>query len=463
MNSHLDWSAYEGGSDFGFGEPFGAAVTPGSGFGTAAGACAGKLQCLSLAPGVMCPSYRATRDERHSTRHRALSLQAALDGHPGGQAFSGPTLHEAMDLCVGCKGCKRECPNGVDMALLNVEARARRWAEVGSVPLRERLFAHLPRLVPTLSRLRGLLRLRDLVPGMAWLGERALGVSARRALPLPAARGFLACRAEEVVGEGGTGEVVLLVDTFSNHFEPGIAHAAVDVLTAAGYRVHLARAPGGERPLCCGRSFLSGGLVEDARSEARRMVRALLPYVERGLTIIGLEPSCLLMLRDEYYALGLGDAVPRIANAALLLEEFLAREHDAGRLRLSLDGIDGAHALVHGHCHQKAFGVMPAMLKVLGLVPGLKVELVETSCCGMGGAFGYEAEHYDVSMAMAELDLLPALRRAPPTAVVVANGTSCRQQILDGVHRSALHIAKILQAALPGAGAGSRGGRGFPN
>lgn len=449
MGSHLDWSAYEGSSDFGFGmgDAFGSPPVPGSGFGKAVGTCTGKLQCQNLKPGLMCPSFRATRDTTHATYHRASTLQAALDGRLGERAFSSAALTAALDLCVSCKGCKRECPNGVDMALLSVEAKARRWAEAGEVPRRTRLFAYLPRLASRLAKWRGLLRFQALLPGTGWLAEKLLGISARRQLPLPARESFLDSLPDAAVGSGEAGDVVLLADTFSNHFEPQIAQAALAVLTAAGYRVHLARAPDAQRPLCCGRTFLSQGLVDEARAEARRTVEALLPYVERGLTIIGLEPSCLLMLRDEYHALGLGEAVPKIARASLLFEEFLVREHRAGRLRLALKPL-ATQALIHGHCHQKVFNIMPAMLEVLGWIPGLQVQQIESSCCGMAGSFGYEAEHYAASMAMAELDLLPAVREAGDGTLLVANGTSCRHQIEDGAHKNAQHLAEILQTAL---------------
>jgi len=449
MKSHLDWSAYEGGNDFGFGlDPFAAPPQPGSGFAKAAGTCTGKRHCLSLDPGLMCPSFRATRDERHSTRYRAETLQAAIAGDMGETAFSSAAMQSAMALCVGCKGCKRECPNGVDMALLNVETRARQWAELGRAPWRDRLFAHLPRFAERLSAWRFPLRLIEALPGAAWARQRLLGISARRHLPLPAPQSFLASKPEPLHGNGDKGDVVLLADTFSNHFEPQIAHAALNVLTTAGYRVHLARPAPRARPLCCGRTFLSSGLVDEARIEARRTLDTLLPYAQRGLPIIGLEPSCLLMLRDEYHALGLGEGVREVARAAVLLEEFLAREHTAGHLDLPLKNAEGAHALVHGHCHQKAFGALPAMHQVLGLIPGLRVDTIESSCCGMGGAFGYEAEHFDVSMAMGELDLFPAVRKAAPGALLVANGTSCRQQIRDGAERESRHIALILQDAL---------------
>ena len=238
------------------------------------------------------------------------------------------------------------------------------------------------------------------------------------------------------------------MDTFSNHFDTETAKAALEVLAAGGYRVYIARPSAGERPLCCGRTFLSNGLVEEARQEALRTVEALSPYAEQGLPIIGLEPSCLLMLRDEYYTLGLGEKVDKISKSALLLEEFLAREIDGKRLNLKLQPLPTTQAMVHGHCHQKAFGAMKAMRKVLGLVPDLKVEFIESSCCGMAGAFGMEAEHYEVSMQMAELALLPQVRGSSADTLLIANGTSCRHQIRDGAQREGVHLAQVLRNAL---------------
>ena len=251
------------------------------------------------------------------------------------------------------------------------------------------------------------------------------------------------------------GEVVLWADTFDNWFEPDNLRAARRVLQAAGYRVHVARAAADAdpaRPLCCGRTFLSAGLVDEARAEARRTLAALAPYVERGVPVVGLEPSCLLTMRDEFLVMGLGDAARRLAGQALLFEEFLAREHAEGRLSLPLQALPERTALLHGHCHQKAFDAVRPIETVLKLVPGLEVKTVESSCCGMAGAFGYEAEHYEVSMKMGELSLLPAVREAGPDTVVVADGTSCRHQIADGASRDAVHVAVLLDRALDGSG-----------
>jgi Fe-S oxidoreductase len=330
------------------------------------------------------------------------------------------------------------------------------------ISLKDRMIAWLPRYAHWAARLSGLANLRDAVPGMAVLGERLLGLSAKRSLPKWRSDAFHRDPAAQPQGAETAGEVVLLVDTFNNYFEPDNARAALAVLQAAGYRVHRARAAEegkeGARPLCCGRTFLASGLVDEARAEARRTIAALRPYVERGLPIIGLEPSCLYTLRDEFKSMLPGAETDALAARAMLLEEFLAAEHQAGRLKLRLQALPQKKALLHGHCHQKAFGAMSAVEQVLRLVPELQVETVESSCCGMAGAFGYEAEHYDVSMKMAEAALLPALRRAGADTLFVADGTSCRHQIHDGLkdgerpgaaEREAVHVAQVLARALP--------------
>ena len=241
--------------------------------------------------------------------------------------------------------------------------------------------------------------------------------------------------------------MVLFADTFNTWFEPDNAHAAERVLEAAGFRV-VSATPPGERPLCCGRTFLSAGLVDEARAELRRTLAALAPWLERGVPVVGLEPSCLFTFRDEFAAILPGAEADLLAAHAFLLEEFLALENNAAKLQPRLKKTPWDKALLHGHCHQKAFGAMSAVEAALRLVPGLAVETIETSCCGMAGAFGYEAEHYDASIGMAERDLLPAVRRAAADSVIVADGTSCRHQIKDGTGREAVHVARVLAAAL---------------
>lgn len=447
MQTELDWSAYD---SYGAGDAYAQVPAAGGGFGRAAAVCIGNRQCQRDGNGVMCPSFRATKDPVHSTHHRAQTLKAALNGELGTSPFTGPELAAAMDLCVGCKGCKRECPNGTDMALLRTEARAQRWQALGRVPRRERWLAAVPRWLGHLRPLRALLWLRERLPSVAAIAERLTGISARRSLPRVSARAFLQGVDGEVYGPADGREVALLIDTFSNHLDPATAQAALDLLLAGGYRVHLPRAPRGAAALCCGRTWLSSGLVDAARTQARRTIDALWPLVERGVPVIGLEPSCLLMLRDEYHALVPGERVEQVAKSALLLEEFLAREHDAKRLSLVLRLADGTRAAVHGHCHQKAFGAMKAMRKVLGLVHGLETNFIESSCCGMAGSFGYEVEHFDQSMRMAELALLPAVRALDADTLLIANGTSCRHQIRDGAQRSSVHLAQVLRRALVG-------------
>jgi Fe-S oxidoreductase len=243
-------------------------------------------------------------------------------------------------------------------------------------------------------------------------------------------------------------EVILFADTFNRYFERENLDAALSVLAAGGYRVHLATpADGSSRPLCCGRTFLSIGRVDEARKEAERVLAALDPFVSRGVPVVGLEPSCILGFRDEIPAIMKDARAQRLGAHALLLEEFLAREAKAGRLDLQLAPV-AKRALLHGHCHQKSFDVLAPVESVLKLIPGLAVETIESSCCGMAGAFGFAAETIDASLAMGELSLLPAVRKAEPDALIVADGTSCRHQIHDGTGRAALHVARVLALSL---------------
>jgi FAD/FMN-containing dehydrogenase/Fe-S oxidoreductase len=455
LDTALDWSEWNAPGSIAAGGTANAAS--GLGFIAAVEMCNNNGHCRKFDAGSMCPSYRATGNERDLTRGRANTLRLALSGQLGADAFTSDAMREAMDLCVSCKGCKRECPTGVDMAKMKIEF-LHHYHKRHGLSLKDRLIAWLPRYAPWAARLSWLANLRDAIPGLAALSESLLGLSARRSLPRWRGDPFLSGARAPARTEGeAQREVVLLVDTFNNYFEPDNARAALAVLEAAGYRVHLARAAGNDRPLCCGRTFLASGLVDEARAEARRTMDALRPYVERGLPIIGLEPSCLYTLRDEFKSMVPGADVDALAARAVLFEEFLAAEHQAGNLNLRLNPLPQKKALLHGHCHQKAYGAMSQVAQVLGLVPDLKVETVESSCCGMAGAFGYEAAHYDVSMKMAEASLLPALRKADAETLLVADGTSCRHQIHDGLSngrahaegaRDAVHVAQVLARAL---------------
>jgi FAD/FMN-containing dehydrogenase/Fe-S oxidoreductase len=422
----LDWSEW---------------TVPGSsstGFAAAVEMCNNNGHCRKFDAGTMCPSFRVTGDEKHLTRGRANTLRLAISGQLGEDAFTSEEMYETLALCVSCKGCRRECPTGVDMAKMKIEFLLHYHARHG-YSLKDKLVAYLPRYAPWASRFAGITNAYQRI------GKRALGFAVQRSLP-KWRRAFLGSL-RSLDSSGSAGEVVLFVDTFNNYFEPENARAALAVLDRAGYGVHIARPAKGSRPLCCGRTFLAAGMVEEARTEARRVLEALKPHVERGVPVIGLEPSCILGLRDEFKSLLPGADTDALASHALLLEEFLVREHDAGRLDLKLAPLR-QKALLHGHCHQKAFGAMPAVQRALALVPELKVETIESSCCGMAGAFGYEADHYEASMKMAELSLLPKVRAAGEDTILVADGTSCRHQIEDGAARKAVHVAQVLARAL---------------
>jgi len=415
-----------------------------SGFAKAVEMCNNNGHCRKFDAGTMCPSYRVTRDEQHTTRGRANTLRLVLSGQLASEDLAGDAVAAALDLCVSCKGCRRECPTGVDMARLKIEARAARAQSRGLTP-RERLFAYLPRYAGSLSRTQWLPALRERIPGAAHLGERALGISARRSLPRWQGD-YLRARTTPSADAQQEKQLLLFVDTFSNHFAHENAAAACRVLERAGYMVHT-NAIAGERPLCCGRTFLAAGLVDEARAEARRSLDALLPWIRRGVAVVGLEPSCLLGMRDEFLSYGFGADARALADNAFLFEEFLVREKAGGRFMLAFERAPASEAVVHAHCHQKAFAVTTAMTEVLGWIPGMSSRLVESSCCGMAGTFGYESEHYDVSMAMGELALLPAVRSAPQS-LIIADGFSCRHQIRDGAGRDALHVARVLERAL---------------
>jgi Fe-S oxidoreductase len=297
------------------------------------------------------------------------------------------------------------------------------------------------------SRVGGLLSALEHMPLIGAATKRALGLATERSLPR-FKTSFLGRQTElKPLASTSGREVLLFVDTFNNYIDTQNALAAQQVLQAAGYTVHLNHRPG-ERPLCCGRTFLSAGMVDQAKAEARRTLDALVPFVKRGVAIVGLEPSCLLTLRDEFLDYGYGEEAKQLARHAFLFEEFLVKEHKAGRLTLELKALETKTAMLHGHCHQKAFDALTPVQTVLSWIPGLNVSTIESSCCGMAGSFGYEAEHHAASMAMAEMSLLPAIRNRAEGTVVVADGTSCRHQIQDGAETKATHTAVLLAQAL---------------
>ena len=488
MATALDWSAWPG---------------AGGGFQGAVEMCNNNGECRKLAGGAMCPSYRVTRNEEDVTRGRANTLRFAISGQLGPDALSSEEVLHALSLCVSCKACRRECPTGVDMAKMKIEVlAARNDRRHGWLSLRDRLVAYLPRYARLAGALAPLINLRNRSGFLARLMEKAAGISARRQMPewrwrtfdvrtshfdrqeqspprsqsanpntSPPPRGEGAGvggqpntpsqphhptpnpspsrggEKERVNPAGSIRTVALLADTFNRIFEPENLHATVEVLTQLGYRVEVIGAGRRGRPVCCGRTFLSAGLVEEARAEARRLLEAVQPYLGTGTPIVGIEPSCLLTLRDEMLVMGLGAEAETLSRQAVMLEELIAAEAKAGRIAVPIGRLEGTVHL-HTHCHQKAFGVAGPVEQTLRLVDGLKVKAIDSGCCGMAGSFGYQAETYETSMAMGELALLPAVRKAEPTDFIAADGFSCRHQIADGTGRNARHVARLLAEAL---------------
>jgi FAD/FMN-containing dehydrogenase/Fe-S oxidoreductase len=432
LKTALDWSAYPG---------------AGGGFQGAVEMCNNNGACRKLEGGVMCPSYRATRNEKDVTRGRANTLRLAISGQLGPDALASDEMMDTLKLCVSCKACRHECPTGVDMAKMKIEVLAARAAKHG-LSLRDRLVGFLPHYAGLAANMAPLANWRNKSSLLRTLLEKLAGISARRALPEWRRDVF---KSElEAVGPADGSEVVLFADTFNRAYERENLDAALQVLIVGGYRVHVPKPADGGRSLCCGRTFLSAGLVDHARAELDRLVATYAPFALRGIPIIGLEPSCLLTLRDELLSLRSDDSAKSVSAQALLFEEFLVREAEAGRLSLPLGPV-ASKVLVHGHCHQKSFGAFKSVEQALRLVPNLAVETIESSCCGMAGAFGYGADTYQTSIDMAELSLLPAVRRADAAALVVADGTSCRHQIKDGTNRTALHVARVLAMSLDSA------------
>ena len=430
LKTALDWSAYPG---------------AGGGFQGAVEMCNNNGACRKLEGGVMCPSYRATRDEKDVTRGRANTLRLAISGQLGPDALASDEMADTLKLCVSCKACRHECPTGVDMAKMKIEVLAARAAKHG-LSLRDRLVGYLPRYAGLASRFAPLANWRNNSPLLRKLFEKFAGISAQRALP--AWRRDVFRPDAEAFGPADGREVVLFADTFNRAYERENLDAALRVLVEGGYRVHIPK-PADRRPAAVLRADVSFGGPgrSGARAELDRLVATFAPFAARGVPIIGLEPSCLLTLRDELLSLRKDDAARSVSAHALLFEEFLVREAEAGCLRLPLRPI-ADKALVHGHCHQKSFGAFRPVEQVLRLIPDLDVETIESSCCGMAGAFGYGADTYQASMDMAELSLLPAVRRADAATLIVADGTSCRHQIKDGTERAALHVARVLAMSL---------------
>jgi FAD/FMN-containing dehydrogenase/Fe-S oxidoreductase len=409
------------------------------GFAASIEMCNGVGACRKTLEGTMCPSYMATKDEEHSTRGRANALRAVLSGRLPAKEFTGRRLYEVMDLCLECKGCKAECPSNVDMAKLKYEF-LHHYYQANGLPLRNRLFGRIARMNHLGARVPGLVNWISTLAPSRWVLEKVAGIDRRRPLPALATQTFTDWFARRTPPAAAPrGEVVLFNDTFTTYNVPEIARAAVAVLEAAGYRVVLI-----DRK-CCGRPLISKGMLAEAREHAAWNVERLAPYARRGVPIVGLEPSCLLTLRDETVELVRTDDARTVARQSFLFEEFLVRERGRG-LELSFRE-NGRKALLHGHCHQKALvGTAPTVAALRWA--GFEVQEIDSGCCGMAGSFGFEREHYDISVALGNRRLAPAVKAAAAETEIVAPGISCRQQIQHLAGRRAKHPAEVLHESL---------------
>ena len=405
--------------------------------------CNNNGACRKLVGGVMCPSFRITGHEKDSTRGRANTLRLAMSGQLGSDAMISDQMKESLKLCVSCKACKRECPTGVNMSSMKIEMNALR-VEKYSLSLHDRLIGYLPNYASVVAKVPWLMNLRDRVPGLPFLSEKITGFSSRRRLPIWRSDYF---KSSEISSEPkGKLPVILFGDTFNRYFEPENLRSAVNVLKAAGY-TPFAPIPKSNKnsEICCGKTHLSVGNVDLARVTATQLVETYLPYASAGIPIVGLEPSCLFTIKDEIPMLLQSDDADLVAKHVMTFEEILMANANEIRFKPRK-----AKALLHGHCHQKAFDAMGPVEQILSYVDGLEVEPIATSCCGMAGDFGYAADTFDYSIQMAELDLLPTVRKASDDTLIIADGTSCRSQIFDGSGRQAIHVARFLDRQLAG-------------
>ncbi len=418
-----------------------------SSFAQAIEMCNGQGACRKVHGGTMCPSYMATRDEEHSTRGRASALRAAMSGALPAGSMTDRRLYEVMDLCLDCKGCKAECPSNVDMTKLKYEFLDK-YHEANGHSLREWIFGN----IGALSRLGS-----SFAPMSNWMAkpgfvrqmlEKQVGIDKRRPLPVFVSQSFVQwfrARGGSPDSAARRGQVVLFLDTFTNYNHPELGMAAVKVMEALGYQVVVPKVK------CCGRPMMSKGMMSRARTNARANVDTAYEYVANGAKLVGIEPSCILSFGDDYVdLLGRDDErVRAVADSTMLVEEFVrhALLESGGSLSLTQSKLP-EKILVHGHCHQKALVGMGPALEVLRSIEGCDVVEIPSGCCGMAGAFGYEAEHYDVSMKIGEETLFPSIRDQSGEFVVVAEGTSCRQQIEHGTGKRARHLVEVLADAL---------------
>lgn len=408
------------------------------GFDLAVDLCNGNGQCRKKEK-IMCPSFQATNEEFHSTRARAQALRSIIHGRLPLGDFTSQRMHDVMDLCLSCKGCKTECPSQVDMAKMKSEFLYHYQAEHGYDRL-SWFFAHIGKVQHWLSPIAGL---ANFFSKKTWF-KNALdwaGVAKQRPLPQLAKLRFSELLKHYEQPKDLKRNVVLFNDTFTEFNHPEIGQAAVKLINSLGYRVIM---PAWQ---CCGRPAMSKGFLQTARSQAEKILEGYLHYILQDIPVIGLEPSCLLTLKEDYFSLLQDQELKNLADhltaQCLMLDEFLAQLIDKGEFNLNFHE-QSKEIKVHGHCHQKALLGMQATMKVLKAVPGFHVTEIPSGCCGMAGSFGYEKEHYEISMKIGELCLLPAVRNSAPETIIVANGVSCRQQIRDGTGRQAVHLAEAV-------------------
>ncbi len=424
INTILDWSDWKGAS---------------GGFQGAIEMCNNNGSCRKLDGGVMCPSFRVTKDEKDSTRGRANSLRLALSGQLGKDALISEKMNDTMKLCVSCKACKRECPTGVDMSKMKIEISNLRTKKFG-LDIKSKLVAFLPYYASVASKFSFILNLRDKLPGLAKLSEILLGFTSQRPLPKWRQDYF---RDNELPSNLNANEksipVILFVDTFNRYYEPENVRSAIKVLKKAGYFPFIPTLENSSKVLCCGRTYLTNGLINHAKNEVLRILETYKPYLKNGISIVGLEPSCILSFRDEIPNLIKNEETDYLKNNSYTFEELLLKHSGELKFKKLTKKI-----LLHGHCHQKAFNVVKPIENILKNIRGAVVETIETSCCGMAGSFGYDKDTYNISMKMANEKLFPAIKKSKGDITIIADGTSCRCQIKDGLNREAIHIAKFL-------------------
>jgi FAD/FMN-containing dehydrogenase/Fe-S oxidoreductase len=402
--------------------------------------------------GTMCPSYMATRDERHSTRGRANALVHALSTPDPAAAFGDDGLYEILDLCLECKACRTECPLSVDMAMLKAEFLAH-YHDAHGVPFGAWLFGHVRTLNRVGSAFAPLSNLGSAGP-WRWLLERLAGIDRRRPLPRfrrDTLQKWFSRRRPTKPAAGARGHVIFLADSFTSYTEPEIGRAAIALLEAAGYTVELAG------DVCCGRALISKGLLRQAKKAHGRLLDRLAPAALEGTPIVGCEPSCVFTLADELPALSGDD--PRadaVARAVGLADDLIVAAIDEGTLAFDTSDLRGKRILLHPHCHQKAASATRSTVSLLERLPGADVVTLDSGCCGMAGSFGFEAAHYDLSMRIGGMRLFPAVD-AEPDAIIAASGTSCRQQIEHGTGRVAVHPVVLIRQALAGHSNGPAG------